>query len=624
MKKVISFFVLMFVLSGFILSQTPQYYNLNTGSSANSFPFNMSAGKGVNSLFLAGEFANPTPIPAGQQITKVYFRTGSATTVSFTNLHILMAQDVITTLTTGTFYAGPYDTVFVKDTTLASTTGGWTCVTLRHPFPYDPTKSLITFVGQCGYSGTGFTIYNSTLTGTRRVWSVGGCPFAPYASGDGSMVNFGVDVIPAYTPPCSNFSSAWTTGLAVIPDGATNCSRVIPGGIIINDTGYVYVMGGGTPVNLNRCYNTVTNTWTTKAVLPVALATTNATTVKDSIYVIGGYTGGVSTAVYKYNPRTDAWVTKTSMPSTTAPADMGIVPWHDSLIICVGGGTGLFAAGASTNAVRYYNVYNDTWVNLTGTSLFPAQLAMMACTIVGDTIYTFGGYDFTGTTVGTSYRGIITPGSPISITWSTIATLPASFNTTGTTYRSSAATIKSFNGGVLIVGGADASGHYNGTAYIYNPCTDAYTTLTSATGSAKSNMGARLYAFKDSVVYLAAGYNAAGQTSVLKFAARCYYCNATGISNNNNNIPLSYSLKQNYPNPFNPVTKISYDIPKSGFVTVRIYDILGKEIATLVNENKNPGSYIVEFDGSSFSSGTYFYRLESNGFIATKKMMLIK
>jgi hypothetical protein len=137
-------------------------------------------------------------------------------------------------------------------------------------------------------------------------------------------------------------------------------------------------------------------------------------------------------------------------------------------------------------------------------------------------------------------------------------------------------------------------------------------------------MGARLYAFKDSVVYLAAGYNAAGQTSVLKFAARCYYCNATGISNNNNNIPLSYSLQQNYPNPFNPVTKISYDIPKSGFVTVKIFDILGKEIATLVNENKNPGRYIVDFDGTSFASGTYFYRLESNGFVATKKMILIK
>ncbi|MCX6165764.1 MAG: T9SS type A sorting domain-containing protein, partial [Ignavibacteriae bacterium] len=89
-------------------------------------------------------------------------------------------------------------------------------------------------------------------------------------------------------------------------------------------------------------------------------------------------------------------------------------------------------------------------------------------------------------------------------------------------------------------------------------------------------------------------------------------------------VPKEYKLEQNYPNPFNPVTKISYDIPKTGLVTLRIYDIVGKEISSLVNEYKNPGSYIVDFDGTSFASGTYFYRLESNGFVETKKMMLIK
>jgi hypothetical protein len=89
-------------------------------------------------------------------------------------------------------------------------------------------------------------------------------------------------------------------------------------------------------------------------------------------------------------------------------------------------------------------------------------------------------------------------------------------------------------------------------------------------------------------------------------------------------IPQKYNLEQNYPNPFNPVTKINFDLPKSGFVTLKVYDMLGQEVATLVNGTKNSGSYIVDFDGSSFSSGMYFYKLESNGFTATKKMMLIK
>jgi hypothetical protein len=89
-------------------------------------------------------------------------------------------------------------------------------------------------------------------------------------------------------------------------------------------------------------------------------------------------------------------------------------------------------------------------------------------------------------------------------------------------------------------------------------------------------------------------------------------------------VPKEYKLEQNYPNPFNPVTKINFGLQKSGFVTLKIYDVLGKEVASLVNEVKNAGSYSVDFNGSSFSSGMYFYKLESNGFVATKKMILIK
>ncbi|MCX7834123.1 MAG: hypothetical protein N2490_07935, partial [Ignavibacteria bacterium] len=198
-----STFVLTLILIGTIFAQTPQYYNFNTGTSANSFPFNVSGGKAVNTLFLPGAFNQPTPIPPGYQITAVYFRTGSTGTRTFTNLHILMAQDTITTLQYATFYPGPYDTVFAKDTTTSSTSGGWMKIQLSKPFVYDPNKSLITFVGQCGYTGTGTTVYNTTVSPNyKRIWSVGGCPFTPYSSGDAATVNFGVDVEPApnFTP----------------------------------------------------------------------------------------------------------------------------------------------------------------------------------------------------------------------------------------------------------------------------------------------------------------------------------------------------------------------------------------------------------------------------------------
>jgi len=89
-------------------------------------------------------------------------------------------------------------------------------------------------------------------------------------------------------------------------------------------------------------------------------------------------------------------------------------------------------------------------------------------------------------------------------------------------------------------------------------------------------------------------------------------------------LPQSYSLKQNYPNPFNPSTKISFDVAKSGFVSLKIYNLLGKEISTLVNENYNAGSHTVDFNASNLSSGVYFYTLEVNGYKETKQMLMIK
>jgi subtilisin family serine protease len=89
-------------------------------------------------------------------------------------------------------------------------------------------------------------------------------------------------------------------------------------------------------------------------------------------------------------------------------------------------------------------------------------------------------------------------------------------------------------------------------------------------------------------------------------------------------LPNYYSLSQNYPNPFNPVTSIKYTIPKAGLVTLKVYDITGREVATLVNEVKEVGVYNIEFDATNLASGVYFYRLESGDFRAIKKMMLVK
>ena len=111
----------------------------------------------------------------------------------------------------------------------------------------------------------------------------------------------------------------------------------------------------------------------------------------------------------------------------------------------------------------------------------------------------------------------------------------------------------------------------------------------------------------------------------------------TGVEPAKSALVSTYDLQQNYPNPFNPVTKIKYTIPtpphpspsqgegvREGFVSLKIYDVLGRDVATLVNENQKPGNYEVTFDAFGLASGIYYYQLKAGDFVDTKKMLLLK
>jgi carboxypeptidase T len=103
------------------------------------------------------------------------------------------------------------------------------------------------------------------------------------------------------------------------------------------------------------------------------------------------------------------------------------------------------------------------------------------------------------------------------------------------------------------------------------------------------------------------------------------FCNTlVGINKNNNQIPKRFGIEQNYPNPFNPSTNIKYQLPIQEYVTIKVYDILGKEVLTLMNGKKDAGYYEVKFDASNIASGMYFYKIVAGSFIETKKMVVIK
>jgi hypothetical protein len=98
----------------------------------------------------------------------------------------------------------------------------------------------------------------------------------------------------------------------------------------------------------------------------------------------------------------------------------------------------------------------------------------------------------------------------------------------------------------------------------------------------------------------------------------------TGIGKTKGNVPAEFSLSQNYPNPFNPTTVIHYQLPVNSFVTLKIYDILGREVATLINGRQSAGYYNATFKATNLPSGVYFYRLQAGTYSATKKLLLLK
>jgi len=113
-------------------------------------------------------------------------------------------------------------------------------------------------------------------------------------------------------------------------------------------------------------------------------------------------------------------------------------------------------------------------------------------------------------------------------------------------------------------------------------------------------------------------------TIVVKTDSVCFAPFVVNISNNNILFPGKTSLFQNYPNPFNPTTHLEFGISKLGFVSLKVFDVLGKEVKTLISEIKPAGFYKVDFDGSNLASGIYFYKLESGNFFQTKRMILLK
>ncbi len=405
--------------------------------------------------------------------------------------------------------------------------------------------------------------------------------------------------------------AVWTTG-ATITAGSYLGSGVgySKAG---NDTTYLFAVGGNAP-NSSAIYkyNVKTNTWSAGPTIPASRVVLATAVVKDTVYVIAGSDGtNYSNTLYKYNIKANTITSGTALPTATL-GWCKAAGYQDSLIYVVGGNDG-------TNVVATVYVYNaltQTW--RTGTPL-PQGCFGGACAITGNYIVYVGGIQ--GANPGSvTYKGAISQTDRSQITWTTGTAYPA-----GVMWKFDAAPW--YNNTVIITTGTN--GTSSGTwwtpaipnpAYTYNPATDSYSPLPNL---ATPVLGAYVGSTQTSSAWkciVASGYNGSAALTTTQIFTQ----NIVGISPIGNQLPDNYSLSQNYPNPFNPTTKINFAIKSNGFVTLKVYNILGKEVSTLVNDFKSAGTYSVDFNASSLSSGIYFYKIEANGFTDVKRMALVK
>ncbi len=385
-----------------------------------------------------------------------------------------------------------------------------------------------------------------------------------------------------------------------------------------NGNGYLFIVSGRNQneaiVKTLQRYNVGTNLWDTLNPHPTGLLGGATTVLKDTLYVIGGVVnppGSGSSIVYKYNITGNSWSQAANFPFATG--DGKAVSYQDSLIYVAGG-----FAGLNTGIVYLYNAVANTW---RAADFFPSS-----------TRRTFGGFAVTGDTLiymcGTSsfgssiyfdsvYVGVISQSDRARITWTRGANFPGQSRTFFDAHSWG-------KHGIIMTGGStdNSFNTHSNECYSYSPARNTWTRLPDKPTSWLTGQSGSVE-MPNNVWKLicASGYNT-GYLNVTELLTDT--TSTVGVNPMNSELPDGFSLHQNFPNPFNPSTSITYRIKTSGLVSLKVFDLLGKEVAELVSEFQIPGTYSIDFDAGKLNSGVYFYRLQSGDYEDTKRMVLLK
>ncbi|MEO8513766.1 MAG: T9SS type A sorting domain-containing protein [Ignavibacteria bacterium] len=383
-------------------------------------------------------------------------------------------------------------------------------------------------------------------------------------------------------------------------------------------TGTEMIVWGGLNSSPNTVYNTggiydpVLNTWTATSTssAPAPRSYHTAVWTGSKMIVWGGYNSVTGTNYYNaggvYDPVTDTW---NAMTTTNAPEGRKYhtAIWTGSKMIIWGG---MDSIGTVLNTGGIYDPLTDTWTPTSVAANVPSARRFHTAVWTGSKMIVWG-----GSPGGINYNtgGIY---DPVSDTWQATSTTGAAAARYGQTAV--------WTGSRMIVwGGVAGNLTYLNTGGIYDPVTDAWALTTTVNAATVRDNHTAVITTSSMIVW--GGYGGGGGSPVYLNTGGIYTNpSVIGITSISTVIPERFSLSQNYPNPFNPVTNIEFQLAKSGFVNLTVFDLLGREIETLVNEDLNAGTYNVDWNAVKYPSGAYFYRIRSVGFSETKKMMLVR
>lgn len=399
-------------------------------------------------------------------------------------------------------------------------------------------------------------------------------------------------------------NGAWTNKAALPSARSALASAVVDGKI--------YVIGGHNAdffsLSNTEEYDPMTNTWTQKANMPTPRSGHSACAVNGKIYVIGGSDEGVFLkTVEEYDPATNTWKSRANMP--TARSGLRCVAVGGK-IYAMGGAIAEGISIVTLSTVEEYDPSTDTWRTRASMPINRSDFAIGA---VGGQIYVMAGFSSNGN------AQTVHAYNPATNTWTTInGSMPSGRSNV------SASTL---NGIIYVFGGQPPEGGISLTRVeAYDPETNSWKTMASMpTGRVDLTTSA-----VNGKIYAIGGVQFEyPNITVLSTVEEFDPNGPTAVETDAGSVPVSFVLHQNFPNPFNPETTIKYEISRQTHVVLKVMNLLGQEVRTLIDEEQSPGLYEVRWDGKDnhgqrVASGAYLYRMESKDFVQVRKMVFIQ